>query len=111
MASGASVAGVDSVHALPMTNADPAAPALKLALPDANAAPPAPAQSALYFVDIPGARQSEIRIGYVSLSATDPDYYPATVVNDKLGGSFNGVLNLILREEKGFTEREATAIV
>jgi zinc protease len=66
-------------------------------------APATPERSALYFVDIPGARQSEIRIGYVSLAASDPDYYPATVVNDKLGGSFNGVLNLILREEKGYT--------
>jgi len=77
-------------------------PARSAQLPSV-AAPAAPAQSALYFVDIPGARQSEIRIGNVSLAASDPDYYPATVVNDKLGGSFNGVLNLILREEKGYT--------
>lgn len=77
-------------------------PARSVQLP-AVAAPAAPTQAALYFVDIPGARQSEIRIGNVSLAASDPDYYPATVVNDKLGGSFNGVLNLILREEKGYT--------
>ncbi|HER07506.1 MAG TPA: insulinase family protein, partial [Bacteroides sp.] len=32
-----------------------------------------------------------------------PDYYPATVANFKLGGSFNGIVNLILREEKGYT--------
>ncbi len=77
-------------------------PARSAQLPSVTA-PAAPAQSALYFVDIPGARQSEIRIGRVSLAASDPDFYPATVVNDKLGGSFNGVLNLILREEKGYT--------
>ena len=59
--------------------------------------------SKLYFVDIPGAKQSVIKIGYLALSRTDADYYAATVMNYKLGGSFSGILNLILREEKGFT--------
>jgi zinc protease len=63
----------------------------------------APAKSQIYFVDVPGAKQSVIYIGTPSLSRTDPDYYPAYVTNYKLGGSFNGVFNLILREEKGFT--------
>lgn len=60
-------------------------------------------KSKIYFVDVPGAKQSNIMIGYPALSQMDPDYYPATVMNDKLGGSFNGIVNLILREEKGFT--------
>ncbi len=67
------------------------------------AAPTKPENSQLYFVDIPKAKQSQIRIGYLAMSYADPDYYPATVMNYKLGGSFNGNLNLILREEKGFT--------
>jgi zinc protease len=57
----------------------------------------------LYFVDIPGARQSEIRIGHLGLAESDPDYYGAIVMNYKLGGAFNGRVNMILREEKGFT--------
>ena len=57
----------------------------------------------IYFVDVPGAKQSVISIGAPSIPRTDPDFYPATVANYKLGGSFNGVFNLILREEKGFT--------
>ncbi len=65
--------------------------------------PPPVTQSRLYFVDVPDAKQSQIRIGYLALPYTHPDYYPATVMNYKLGGSFNGVLNLILREEKGYT--------
>jgi len=64
---------------------------------------PKPEKAQVYFVDIPGAKQSEIRIGYLSLPYTHEDYYPATVMNYKLGGSFSGNLNLILREEKGFT--------
>ncbi len=67
--------------------------------------PPAPAgrQPRLYFIDFPGARQSEVRAGHLALTARDADFFPATVMNYKLGGSFNGILNLILREEKGFT--------
>ncbi len=63
----------------------------------------APSKSQIYFVDVPGAKQSVINIGTPSLTRADPDYYPAYVANYKLGGSFNGVFNLILREEKGFT--------
>ncbi len=65
--------------------------------------PVAPEKSAIYFVDMPGAKQSIINIGAPSLSRTNPDFYPAYVANYKLGGSFNGLFNLILREEKGFT--------
>ena len=60
-------------------------------------------QAKVYFVDVPGAKQSEIRIGYLGLARTDPDYYPATVMNMKLGGNFSGDVNLVLREEKGYT--------
>lgn len=59
--------------------------------------------SKIYFVDFPDAKQSVIRIGNLSMKYNDPDYYPATVMNYKLGGSFTGNVNLILREEKGYT--------
>jgi zinc protease len=66
--------------------------------------PPAQApKSAIYFVDVPGAKQSVINIGQYAIPQSSPDYYPATVMNYKLGGSFNGIVNMILREEKGFT--------
>ncbi len=65
--------------------------------------PGPPDKSQIYFVDVPGAKQSVISIGAPSIPRSDPDFYPATVANYKLGGSFNGVFNLILREEKGFT--------
>ena len=60
-------------------------------------------KASLYFVDIPDAKQSVINIGYIALPRTDPDFYPAEVMNYKLGGSFSGNVNLILREEKGYT--------
>jgi zinc protease len=55
------------------------------------------------FVDVPDAKQSVIRIGKLGLAYTDADYYPAFVMNYKLGGSFNSIVNMILREEKGYT--------
>ncbi len=65
--------------------------------------PANPEQARVYFVDVPGAKQSVIRIGNIALPRTNSDYDAADVMNYKLGGSFSGVLNLILREEKGFT--------
>ncbi|MBC8314234.1 MAG: insulinase family protein, partial [Bacteroidetes bacterium] len=69
----------------------------------AYALPEAIDKSKVYFVDVPGARQSVINIGYLALARTNPDYYPAVVMNYKLGGSFAGNVNMVLREEKGFT--------
>ena len=74
----------------------------EVAIPEIKV-PGAPDKSQIYFVDVPGAKQSVIAIGTPSLSRMDPDFFPATVANYKLGGSFNGIFNLILREEKGFT--------
>jgi zinc protease len=52
---------------------------------------------------VPGAKQSVINIGCLGLARQDKEYFPAVVMNYKLGGSFNGNVNLVLREEKGFT--------
>ncbi|MFD0977287.1 M16 family metallopeptidase [Salinimicrobium gaetbulicola] len=60
-------------------------------------------KASLYFVDIPNAKQSVINIGYIALPRTSEDFFPAEVMNYKLGGSFSGNVNLVLREEKGYT--------
>ena len=65
--------------------------------------PSNPEKPEIFFVDVPGAKQSVIRIGNLALARTHQDYDAAQVMNYKLGGSFSGSLNLILREEKGFT--------
>ena len=65
---------------------------------------PEPSKMAkVYFVDVPNAKQSEIRIGYLGLPRTHPDFYATSVMNMKLGGNFSGDVNMVLREEKGFT--------
>jgi zinc protease len=65
--------------------------------------PVAPERSIIYFIDVPGAKQSVIYAGSLSIPRTNPEFYDLTVMNYKLGGSFSGILNMILREEKGFT--------
>lgn len=58
----------------------------------------------VYFYDMPDAKQSVLRFGYPALSVTDPDYYPATVMNYILGGGgFASQLTQQLREGKGYT--------
>jgi zinc protease len=71
----------------------------------------APEKAGVYFVDIPGAKQSNIYIGAPAIARGNPDYYPAYVANYKLGGSFNGYVNLVLREEKGYTYGARTSFV
>lgn len=57
----------------------------------------------LYFYDMKGSRQSVIYIGYLAISRDDPDYPKADFANYRLGGAFTGILNQILREQKGYT--------
>ncbi|MEW6282333.1 MAG: pitrilysin family protein [Candidatus Eremiobacterota bacterium] len=65
--------------------------------------PPQRAGRTVYLVDKPGAAQSEIRIGWVGVPRTTPDYYSIQVMNTVLGGSFTSRLNQNLREQHGYT--------
>lgn len=66
--------------------------------------PIAPETSKVYFYDVPGAKQSVLSFGYAALAATDPDYYPAILLNYLLGGGgFADQLTQQLRESKGYT--------
>ncbi|MDO7602866.1 MAG: insulinase family protein, partial [Flavobacteriaceae bacterium] len=63
-----------------------------------------PENSQVYFYNVPGAKQSVLRFGYPALAATDTDYYPATIMNYRLGGGgFASQLTQQLREGKGYT--------
>ncbi len=56
------------------------------------------------FVDMPNAVQSEIAVqNLVNLKMSDPDYFPVLVANRILGGGFNSLLNMNLREANGWT--------
>lgn len=67
-------------------------------------APDMPDEPQLYFYDVPGAKQSVLSFGYPALAATDMDYYPAHLMNYRLGGGgFASILTQELREGKGYT--------
>jgi predicted Zn-dependent peptidase len=53
-------------------------------------------------VNMPGAEQSQIRIGAVGVARSTPDYFALQVLNTVLGGSFTSRLNQNLREEHGY---------
>lgn len=61
------------------------------------------ARAGLYVVDVPGAPQSVIRVGYMAMPQTDPDYYPAEIMNHQLGGGITGRLFQVLRIQNGYT--------
>ncbi|NNM04189.1 MAG: insulinase family protein [Gemmatimonadetes bacterium] len=83
----------------PLEESWPAADVPEISYPEPEPQP----GTALYFVDIPGSQQSVVYAGHLALPRTHPEYFANTVMNHHLGGSFNGILNMILREEKGFT--------
>jgi predicted Zn-dependent peptidase len=57
----------------------------------------------IYIVDKPGAAQSQIRIGWVGVPRSTPDYPTIQVLNTVLGGSFTSRLNMNLRETHGYS--------
>ncbi|MFC6633333.1 M16 family metallopeptidase [Microbulbifer taiwanensis] len=73
--------------------------AVKIPAPQSVAAAPG-----IYFIDVPGAKQSVLRIGRPAMSALSGDYYPAVFTNYILGGGgFASRLMQQLREGKGYT--------
>jgi zinc protease len=104
--------GLAAVHVSGAVSRDEAlAPLARLSTEWTGAAPALPAapvwepdRAGLYFVDVPGASQSVLAIGYLALAETDPDFYPATVMNFRLGGGgFASELLQVLREQRGYT--------
>ncbi len=57
----------------------------------------------VYLLDRPGSAQTALYVGNRALTERDPDYYPALLANQVLGGSFAARLMQDLREKKGYT--------
>ena len=65
-----------------------------------------PAQSnegKVFFIDVPGSKQSVITIGRLTVASTDADANKLDFTNEKLGGGISGDLGQMLRIEKGYT--------
>ncbi|MCB0281674.1 MAG: insulinase family protein [Calditrichaeota bacterium] len=57
----------------------------------------------LYFIDVPGAKQSVLRLGRLIMSAADDDYSNLEFADQIMGGGSSGRLFQLLRIEKGYT--------
>jgi predicted Zn-dependent peptidase len=57
----------------------------------------------VYLVDRPGSVQTDLWVGNITLSRTDPDYMAMELMNRIVGGGPAGRLFVNLREAKGFT--------
>ncbi len=62
-----------------------------------------PQGQTVFFVDIPGAKQSVIDVGKRVVPATDPDWVRLNYANQRLGGGSSARLFQLLRIEKGYT--------
>ena len=60
-------------------------------------------------IDKPGAAQSQIRIGWIGVPRSTPDYFALRVLNTILGEAFTSRLNTNLREVHGYTYGAARA--
>ena len=68
---------------------------------DSEAGPPVP--TTIFLADKPGAAQSVIRAGHITIPRHDPDYYAMNLLNYIFGGQFAARLNMNLREDKGYS--------
>lgn len=57
----------------------------------------------VHLVDIPGAEQSQVYVGWVGVPRSTADYFTLQVLNTVLGGSFTSRLNQNLREKNQFS--------
>ena len=60
-------------------------------------------QATIFLADKPGAAQSVIQSGYVTIPRDHPDFYAMTLLNDIFGGQFSARLNMNLRQSKGYS--------
>ena len=80
-------------------------PATASGAPEAGGAP-----TTIFLADKPGAVQSVIRAGQLTIPRSHPDYFAMTLMNYVLGGQFSGRLNMNLREDKGYSYGYLSAI-
>ena len=78
-------------------------------LPNYELPPPADGQ-AIYFIDMPGAKQSVINVGKRVVPVTDPEWVRLNYATQRLGGGSSARLMQLLRIEKGYTYGAGTHV-
>ena len=62
-----------------------------------------PAPATIYLADKPGAPQSVIRAGHLTIARGDPDFYEMMLINYLFGGHPTARLFMNLRQDKGYS--------
>ena len=62
-----------------------------------------PAATSIYLADKPGAAQSVVRAGHLTIPRNHPDYLAFNLCNYIFGGQFAARLNMNLRQDKGYS--------
>ncbi|MQF68830.1 insulinase family protein [SAR202 cluster bacterium AD-804-J14_MRT_500m] len=78
-------------------------PESELSSTDAVIAEPAQPITKIYISDKPGAAQSVIRAGHLTIDRHHEDYYALNLLNYLFGGHFMARLNQNLRQDKGYS--------
>ena len=60
-------------------------------------------KTTIYLADKPGAAQSVLYAGFLTLPRSHPDYYAFVLLNDAFGGQYSARLNMNLRQDKGYS--------
>ncbi len=63
---------------------------------------PAPRPGTIFFVDVPGAAQSQLYVGHPGPDRTADDYAATRLMAAVLGGGFSSRINMNIRENKGY---------
>ena len=73
-------------------------------VPDSPTAPaPERSPTTIYLADKPGAAQSVVRAGHLTIPRNDPGYLAMNLLNYIFGGQFSARLNMNLRQDKGYS--------
>jgi zinc protease len=63
---------------------------------------PTPRKGRIFFVDVPGAAQSQVQVVFPGPERKAKDYFANTIVSDVLAGGFTSRINMNIREDKGY---------
>jgi zinc protease len=71
--------------------------------PLASPAPPHPSGRRVHLVHLPGTVQTQVLVGNLAITRSDPDWYRTALANSIYGGAFHSRLVINIREQKGYT--------
>jgi zinc protease len=71
--------------------------------PRATPGAPSATDARVVIVDTPGAPQTQLRVVGMGAPRSSPDFRPMQLLNQALGGTFAGRINMNLREKNGYS--------